>query len=481
MFRFATWACVSSDEQSRPEKASIPNQIEQGREFGTRYGGTESHPPFIADGFSRSWLEGLGEAMQKIPPLSDAMKAAEQNLFDVLICYYFERFGSVAYPVFIRLGRMAKQLRSVNEQTPIVAPDLYDFTRDEATSMMIHMSGVKQDYRINRIVNNLKFAMPKRIASGLTPGRIPYGYIYTTNKTPPEQDAGRIAKLLQARDMLLAGESLSAIGAFLGVDRTRVAAVLSNPFYVGTVAYNKTVKKQDGMRRVVVPQQSSKWTTGEGKHAAIWTRQEHEDIVAELARREGKYRPSDFIFSGILTCGVCGERARWHIFGTPPKTRRVVTCRKYYSSHILFEYDEFMDKAVAAVQDEIRKAQGGGVEKDTDNREELYRKAVADKQKKRRKVQEGYEADLYTAAEAGKLLRDLEQEIEQLGRDIERVQRERLARQSAMNSMEQLGVAANAFPEWVKNNAPERVNRLLAALILKIVLQPDGKVEVALR
>jgi DNA invertase Pin-like site-specific DNA recombinase len=491
MFRFATFAAVSSDEQVKSknkvtgkvdEKYSLDNQVQECRAYGTSLGGQESAGPFIADGYSRSAYEGLPDAMADIPALKEAVEAAGHNQYDVLFVRYFDRLGSTAEMVFTRFKKLKKQLRSVQEATPIMPPELYDPLKDDSTMTQIKIAGIYQEGRINRMVSNTKENMPKRIRAGLTPGRVPYGYRYTSNRTPPEQVPERIAKLLSARDMLMNGESLSTIGTFLGVDRSRVPTVLGNPYYAGQVSYNKTFTRVEGKKRVAVPQPSSKWTVGKGQHKPVWTEQEHADIVSELARREGKYRPSDFVFYGIIHCGVCGQRARWHIFGTPPKARRVITCRKHYSKHILFEYDDFTLKAIIAIQDEIRKMQSGEVGEGVDNREEAYRKAIGEKQKKRRKVQEGFENDLYSAAEAGKLLRELDKETVQLERDIERVQREKQARRDALSAMREFGDDAREFPRMLSRRTDtKRVNRLLAAWIRELTLEPDGEIKVVLR
>jgi DNA invertase Pin-like site-specific DNA recombinase len=490
MFRFAVFAAVSSEEQVKSknkvtgkieEKFSLENQVKECRAYGLSLGGIESHKPFVADGYSRSAYEGLSDAMADIPALKDAVQAADRNEYDVLFVRYFDRLGSTAEMVFTRFKKLKKQLRSVQEATPIMPPELYDPLKDDSTMTQIKIAGIYQEGRINRIVSNVKENMPKRVASGLTPGRTPYGYRYTSNKTPPEQIPERVAKLLQSREMLMNGESLSVIGEFLGVDRSRVATILGNPYYAGQVAYNKTAVVRDGARRVVLQQQRSKWTVGEGKHQSIWSWQEHEDIVAELVRRGGSYRPSDFIFSGILSCGICGGRARRHSFGSPPKVRKVVTCREYYSDHILFEYDEFMSTAISVVQEALRKAESGEVDAVPDGRDELYRKAIDDNQKRRANVQEMAETGVYTMVEAVRRIRELEQEREQLERDIERVQRERQTRREAMLAMRELGARAVDFPMFVRRNAPEHVNRLLAAGIKELVLSPDRSIKVVLR
>jgi DNA invertase Pin-like site-specific DNA recombinase len=352
--RFAVWSAVSTEEQAQ-DHDSLANQVRDCRVYGERMGGVETCGPFVADGYSRSFYEGLSEAMADIPPLREAIEAAEHNQYDVLIVRYFERLGVVAYPVFLRLGKYRKQLRSVQEPTPIFPPEEYNHAKDEATSMMIHMAGVKQDYRINRLINNLRESMPRRIREGLTPSRVPFGYVYVNNKRPPELDPTKAAHLVQARDMLLAGESYVEIGKLLGVHRSRVPTVLGNPYYAGVVSYNKSYIQRSGTGRKQIPQPVSKWTTGEGKHKAIFTREEHEEIRAEIERREELKRRANvgFIFTGLLRCAVCGGRVRRHKFGSPGNYRDVITCRDTGARHTLWEHDVFFSEAVKQIAEQL--------------------------------------------------------------------------------------------------------------------------------
>lgn len=480
MFRYAVWAAVSTDEQVQ-DKDSLPNQIRDCRAFAERLGGTETHPPFVADGYSRSFYEGLGEAMAEIPPLKAAIEAAEANQYDVLVCRYFERFGTVSYPVYVRLGKLKKQLRSVQEPTQIFPPEIFDVTKDEATSMMIHMSGMKQDYRINRIITNLRDNMPRRIHAGLPPSRIPYAYKHSSNKEPPALVPELAAKLTHARDMLLAGESYNTIAAYLGVHRTRVASILGNPFYAGQVAYNKSEIKRLNNRKVQIYLPRSKWTVGQGQHETIFTKLEHEAIAAEIRRRSNvsQRRKPIFLYTNLLRCAVCGGRARRKRHGTPAKYRMVITCRDFHSAHILFEYDEFLRQAVHEIQAALRDEAADPSPDDTEKVDRLKQKQ-ADKTRARRKIQEGFEADLYNAAEAGRLLRDLDRETEELARDLERLAQQREARAAANDALLNLETIAH-LPEFFQHGDPAVINRALSTWLECLQLHPDGTIQIIKR
>src|SRR5688572_3316230 len=96
IFRFATYAAVSSDKQAAEDKDSLSDQVKTARSAGIAQGGVETAGPFILDGYSRTNYVNLSDALHDIPPLADAIKAVEQNLFDVLIVDNIERFGDLA-------------------------------------------------------------------------------------------------------------------------------------------------------------------------------------------------------------------------------------------------------------------------------------------------------------------------------------------------------------------------------------------------
>jgi len=471
-FRFAIFAAVSREEQVI-DKDSLSNQVNDGRAYGDRLGGKETAGPFIADGYSRSFYEGLGEAMAEIPPLREAMRAAEHNQYDVLIVRYFERLGVVAYPVFLRLAKFRKQFRSVQESTPIVPPQIYDPTKDEATSTMIHLSGLKQDYRINRLINNLRENMPKRIREGLTPSRMPYGYVYVNNKTPPKLDPEKAAKLIQARDMLMTGDSLVAIGKLLGVDHSRVRTVLSNPYYMGQVSYNKTYIQRLGTKRTQVRQPKSKWLIGQGRHLPVFTQEEHEAILAELDRREQVMRRHEvgFMFSGLLRCDVCGDRARRNKFGSPSKYKQVIICRAAGAKHIRYDYDEFISIVAGKIQTDWERQRNGEWVVEEEDKSDIIRQAIEANKRRRAKVQEGFETGIYDAPEASTKLRELERAAERLHADLEKITADKVARRDVTSSMEKIDLSN--VPEWLATESPKEVNRILSTWLKEIRIRDD--------
>lgn len=472
-FRYSVWSAVSSDEQVT-DHVSLENQIRDCREYAERLGGKETAGPYVADGYSRSYFEGLPEAMEIIPALKDAMLAADHNAYDVLFVRYFDRLGVLAQFVFIHLSKSRKQLISVQEAVPIMPPDLYNPAKDDTTPTMISIAGIKQSHRINRIINNLRDSMPKRIQDGLTPTRVPFAYTYVNNKTAPALDPTKAAQLIRARDLLMDGGSYTAIAKLLGIDRTRVPLVLGNQYYAGIVSYNKTYIQRLGNKRTQVKNPRSKWTVGTGKHTPIFTIVEHEDIVAELDRREQVKRRQDngFVFAALLRCGVCGERARWHNFGSPGKYHKVVVCRVASARHIRHDYDHFFELVSSAIQREMARDHDGGDVDEIEDKADIIRQAIAATKNKRARVQDGFERGLYDTAEASARLRALEKDTERLHRDLEKSTVEKVSRRDAAAFMRDVDPAL--VPEWLEKGDTRRINRLLTAWLREIRVNVDG-------
>lgn len=116
---------------------------------------------------------------------------------------------------------------------------------------------------------------------------------------------------------------------------------------------------------------------------------------------------------------------------------------------------------------------------DTEKVDRLKKKQ-ADKAKARRKIQEGFESDLYSAAEAGRLLRDLDRETEELERDLERLTRAREARHAAQDALLNLETIAH-LPEFFQHGDPALINRALSTWLECLLLHPDGTLKIIKR
>src|SRR5215217_5044842 len=100
--RFARWVAVSTHEQARPGKFSIPNQLEKNLEVATSKGWVETVGPFVVQGQSRETYIDLSEAEKDIIPLRQMLLAARQRQFDVLVMSETDRLRSLIISVLRR-------------------------------------------------------------------------------------------------------------------------------------------------------------------------------------------------------------------------------------------------------------------------------------------------------------------------------------------------------------------------------------------
>src|SRR5215208_930763 len=99
-FRYGILAAVSSDPQAHEDKDSLSDQVDFARNAGLAQGGIETVEPFVLDGYSRTGYFNLSDALEDIPPLAEAIEAAAQNKYDVLIVDNIERLGDLAPMLF---------------------------------------------------------------------------------------------------------------------------------------------------------------------------------------------------------------------------------------------------------------------------------------------------------------------------------------------------------------------------------------------
>lgn len=481
-WRWAVFARVSSEEQAF-DKDSLKNQVNESRVYAERLGGRETAGPFIAAGFSLTGYSDLSKARKDIPELDKAIAAAEYNEIDVLLVRYFDRLGDVGGNVFIHFKQFKKQLRSVQESSQIFPPELYQPEKDGTTAALIHIGGIHQDQRINRIISNLKENMPKRVRDGLPVGHVVYGYKYINSRTPPELVPEKAAKVIHARDMLMAGKSYYKIADYLGVTRNTAKYILANPFYAGIINYGMTSIRQEGdVKNRRIYHSKSKWTTGQGKHEPIFTIDEHKSILAEMQRRieTTKNATIRHVFSGLLRCDLCNSPLRQASQGWDRKHRaRMMVCRQGGNTHVAYKLDAFMELVIAKIRYGLEgHDEGDAIE--TEDKSDILKRALEDSKKVRRKIQEGFEAGLYTTGEASKKLRERDQAIEQIIQELDRIANTE-NKQHDSESARQVLADMEDLDKVIELGDTGIINRLLSAWLLEIRVQNGGIIKLVRR
>jgi hypothetical protein len=469
MIRFAILAGVSTDGQAAEEKTSIPSQIETCRRVIAQHG-VESAGPYILDGYTRSGYDSLADAMDDIPPLQAAIEAATANQYDILIVDNFDRFGDLAYMIGTRYKKLKKQIYSARQSGRVVSPGEYDPYADDAINIHMHVGGIIQGYRINKLRRGYSIGVPARIDAGLHSLQIPYGYELQRRDQPAIPIPEQTALLVQMKNWLFDGLSLTEITRRAnesGIptkrgkrwDITAVRRVLDNPYYAGLVAFGKTSAHKRLPR--------SRWMLKPGSHQPLWDAETYNKILSELDRRQqGRTRKTIHTLSGLCVCTLCGSTM---YRGGGLHDRSYLSCNTWGAGHPMIEYKT----ALKLIACEIAKAihieavtpsvSPGSWDADL--------KLLTDQ---RARVQEGYETGIYNNSEALKKITAIEKQIDDIKRKIHEVEKGSARRKTLLELAQQ---SPEALENWVKNGNAVEVNRVLQSIISGVIIAPNQTVQ----
>lgn len=479
--RFAILAGVSKDIQAREEKFSIPDQIKNCRSFIVNNRGVESAGPFIMDGYSRTGYDSLDVAMTEIPPLGEAVQAAMDNQYDILVMDNFDRLGDVGFILKTRFKKYRKQLHSVRQSGKLTPPEQYDPYADESGDIAMHVEGIIQGYRINKIRRGWNIGIPERARAGLHPLCTAFGYKPSGNKNEPAlQIPEKTQLVIQLKDMFLAGKTLQQLCDHANASgikplrakkwtRTVVKRIVLNKYYAGFTIFGK-YKTISNNERVLLP--PSQWIVGEGKHIALWDEQTYFAILAEAERRDGlRARAKTYALTGLLTCSVCESRLYRH-GKLNARYEPALSCE---NGHVHIYYSQAHTAVAKEIVTGLQHLKNAPVR--VDQASEWQTKIDAQLQL-RSKIQEGFETNLYTATEANQRIVSIETEVERLMLQRDRAN-QRQQQQAALLKFAKQDIE-NIY-EWIMTDDPTTVNHLLTSLCEKVTLSPTHEINIQWR
>lgn len=462
--RFKILAGVSTVEQDE-EKDSIPNQIETCRRVINQYRGREVGDPATFRA-SRSGYDSLPEAMQDIPALRDVIEAAERDEYDVLILDNWDRLGDLGTMVLTRYMRYRKQVVSARQSGKIQDPKTYDPYSDESAAIDMHIQGIIQKYRINKMRRGWNVGVPARIEHGLHPLAPPFGYRSFDNSQPAAQIPDETRLILQFKDMLLSGsvyEAITRVAEASGVKppaarwkwkkqaiptnrwhTSTIRTMLENPFYAGIIRL-----------RLDPP------LYGKGRHVPLWDEATYHAILAEHRRRKElhTYHQARYPLSALVYCW-CGSRINRH----GADKYKYMSCTAKYS-HFSMVYDDAVKMLTGAIVDEFKRfSDSPPAPIDTGTLHQRLDALAGEFEH----VREMTRRKIYTLDQGEKEITALENEAEKLKYRIEKANE-----RNAMREQWNREININNLPVMIASGDPEKVNRLLSALIEKIVIEND--------
>lgn len=492
--RFAIWAAVSKKEQAALDKVSLHEQENKCRLVAEQKGWTESAGAYIAPGASRSFYVNLSDAEADIPALRQMLEDARNNKFDVLVLYSYDRLGDLVDMVAHSLRFYGKQLFSITQPAEPQDPQNFDPYKDSSEAIMRDVARIWQRQRIDDLRRKWFIGMPDRVKKGLTPLRVPFGYRWRSKKEPPELIPEQAALLLKMKDMFLAGESLLAIAREInksGIPTTQgckwnangIRYCLSNPYYAGFVAFGRSVVVRDlrlKRKRKEIPQPRSKWVMERGGHKALWDEKTYQEIMDEIERRKKinfKYSVRH-PFSGLLYCSECGKKMYCNTWWSDNYAKDKVLACSDHTAHVVINYHECVQIVAWEVARHFQKFQEQP-QLETNNDTSQYEAAIEELKKRRKRVQDGFEAGLYEKTEAAEKLNSIESQINDLRDKIDRRSRNEQSRKELMANMQPINEDnIKEFVRWLLTYNPKVIHRYMTTFVDKIIVHPDKKVEV---
>lgn len=312
--RIGIWCAVSSRPQAAPDKTSLEDQEQQGRDFAQALGG-EIVAVYRIPGHSRD-IWNWHEAESQMDAYRQLRADVEDGRLDVLHALDPDRLG--------RDPALAQQVLSLVEKSGAevyLASAPHQIGQKSVSHRYISAiqsvrAGEDQALRVHRH----RSGMRGRIRRGLHPGRWPYGYTpirdATGRVTGAEIDPEPALAIRFMVDLFLRGESYNNIRLALRDSHHQppagvrwsfdtVRRILNNDTYAGLVGW--------GPFRTEDPS---------AHFPAIWNEDTHAAIVRERQRRRRVYHhPKGGPLTGVAYCLRCGstmgrmaKRDRPHVY-----------------------------------------------------------------------------------------------------------------------------------------------------------------------
>ena len=474
---FAILSAVSTKEQATPDKVSLEAQEDKSRALGLSKGWKETCPPFRIPGASRSFYVNLSDAEADIPPLAAMLDAAKSRRFDILIFYSYDRLGDLANMIATALRFYGVQLLSVSQGTEVQSPETFDPYQSDSESNMRIMSQMIQQFRIADMRRKFRSGMEKRVNEGLNSLRLPYAYSKPTDspKAIATLSPNHEQIVLEIKDLFLHGQSYYDIVRILnerGIPSPNGAAwshsavriILLNPFYAGKVFFGRRRLVRDvrlGKKSMV---NNPNPLMLEGKHTPVYSWQTYQAILAEAARRESLPRNNCYQFSGLLTCSVCdstlyhGKQDTWR-------------CKPL--DHIGITNREALALIPAAIQKALRDVDSTATHTTTPKHTSAEKQELT---RQRRRIQQAYESEVYSLAEADKKIKDIDSRLNALKDKENSTLRDQAGYAAFIETLTAARLVVADIPRWLTTADPRQVNLLLRRLFRTITLTPDIKI-----
>lgn len=328
--RAVLWCAVSTKDQTKEDKYSLPVQEADARSLCVENGWRVVEPILRVPGHSRYYIDihkcAADMAASGIFALNDLIQLWETKPrpFDVLICRDFTRFA-----------RRAAMLTYIVEATLDMGAVIYSMTdgwvTDENSSIVVALAGFKTKKDISDLRQRREVGMNSRIDRGLGSSVIPMSHqlIFDDRGKPSHIDLNHHLDRLWGdfAELFLAGTAWTEIPAKLYTDyhhrpgRGKIFSqatfyrLLYNPVFWGHAALNYSGKTGPWCYDESLPVPDGV-KVNRNTHPPVYAGELGELVKAELRRREniqGRAKPDGaYMFTGLVVCAECGYTIAAH-------------------------------------------------------------------------------------------------------------------------------------------------------------------------
>lgn len=319
------YAGVSTPEQARSEKESIPAQVRDIEAVAARNPSWDLLDVLVVPGFSRNYHQFSKCRDEMADEGIDAFvrleKLWQSHSIDLMVCRDADRFGRTT----AILNTVVGELIDAGARIYLTAKEMYIDEKNYTT--LGPLLGFQAADELARIRARHEIGMNGRFLRGISGTHPPFSHILVGkgNDLRLELDESKLAFWKDLADLLLSGVGYNRLGLEMAKRGHRkdgqpythraIWKFLHSPFTWGHVARNYDTKSGAWVydESLDVPNGVS---LRRNAIESVWKGAEAERIKAELSRRSkvaaGRASPeSTHRYSGLLVCADCGYRLHY--------------------------------------------------------------------------------------------------------------------------------------------------------------------------
>jgi site-specific DNA recombinase len=473
--RVATYTRISTDEAHQPY--SLEAQDTRLRAYVASQEGWE---------LTRRYSDRMTGSTLERPELQRALADSRLGRFDLMLVYRVDRLA--------RSVRGLAQILEELDHSHVVfrsATEPFD-TGTPAGRMMVQMLGVFAEFERATLVDRVIAGMERKAAAGgWLGGPNPYGYRYNSAVAKLEPDEAEGATVRTIFDLYVTKKlGTRAVANWLNSHGHHTRAgriwsavtvfdILCNPVHIGRIEF--------------------RGASYEAPHAALVSQDTFEAAQTMLAARKGlawkrRSNSSDYLLSGIVRCGKCGNRFLGTVAHGRKGPYRYYTCfsRNRYGRHGCqadrLPADAFERAVLASMQatysdsDLIERAVASAKKKANatlpSKRSEL-RSLDAKIEKVEQALQRYFDAFESGSLAAGRLagrMDELERRLGELRSQRETLQEELADRSIVVPTTKDIGAVLTAIDDVMGNDTLSQRKALMQQLVSEIRVESRSEI-----